>query len=182
MIITAYNTLFQSFVHHPCTHSLGIISAGGYRPSAQYHVTEQAEGVKRNPAPRYLDEAFLLFWISLLGNFWSVHIFPLWCKPNSFRQHGTGTHFQLNVGTCDEAPLRVITHDLGSNSHLLSTFCRSERYSQFCIESTCLASQLPPWKVLLWVSPWLRLLLYMDILDTKRDLRWPWIFTSGQIN
>lgn len=114
-------------MHHPCTHSSGIISVGSYRSSAQYHVTEQAEGVKRDPEPCYLDEAFLFFLISLLGNFWSVPIFPLCCKPTSFRQRGTDTHFQVSVGTCDEVPLIVSTHDSGSNSHLFSTFYRTAR-------------------------------------------------------
>lgn len=85
-------------------------------------VAEQAEEMKKNLHPALLMQACLFFWISLLGNFWSVLSFPSYCKPTSVSSCGSGIYFQVSVGIYAWAPFIVIVHDSGANSCIFSTF------------------------------------------------------------
>lgn len=69
-------------------------------------VAEQAEGMKKKTLhPALLMQAFLFFWISLLGNFHLVLSFPSYCKPTSVSSCGRGIYFQVSFLLVPEVPL-----------------------------------------------------------------------------
>lgn len=100
VVTTACNMFSYFSLHHPCTHSLGIISAGGYRSLAEHYESLSREmGWGKALHHPLLIAACLFFWASLWGNFQSVLSFLLSVNLPVLDSVAVITYFQISVAT-----------------------------------------------------------------------------------